>query len=80
MEWGATEDSLTTLWKHCQAPKNEKRRKDMLRKLIENNPRFEQKKVDTKWLENLPKLVIYNPMKNQNAGTNLNDCSSAIHS
>ncbi len=82
-EWGAPETEIQKLIAWCQIPKNEKKRKDLFRKLVHNNPALEKNKSPkSRWLKGLPQLKINTDTKlgrHRSPDINLAECFSLIH-
>jgi len=80
--WGAPESEIKRMADLCNSVKNDKKRKELFRKLVQNNPSLEKNKSPkSQWLSGLPKLIIHNEAK---AGRNkqeidLIECFSVLH-
>jgi len=58
-EWGANEQDIQRLIALCHGPKNDKKRKDLYRKMVFNNPALEiNRSPKAQWLRGLPQLQL----------------------
>lgn len=84
-DWGAPEAEIQKLIALCHAPKNEKKRKELLRKLVNNNPALERNKSPkAQWLKGLPQLKVNTEGKEKvgaerSPEIDLTECFSLIH-
>jgi hypothetical protein len=83
LDWGAPQNEIQKLVGMCMQSKQDKKRKDLFRKLVHNNPSLERNKSPkSQWLRGLPQLKINNDAKiaKQNSPEiDLKECFSLIH-
>jgi len=83
LEWGASEEDLRKLSATgTDGQKNEKKRKDIIRRMVKMNPNLESnnKIQKSSWLERMPKLVIHKEKAEAGTSTDidLNDCFALV--
>ncbi|ODN00153.1 Exportin-5 [Orchesella cincta] len=83
LDWGANTQDIQRLVALCHGPKNDKKRKDMYRRMVLNNPAIEKNKSPkAQWLRGLPQLNFNKSKdaKQKSPDIDLSECFSVIHS
>ncbi|CAL8089627.1 unnamed protein product [Orchesella dallaii] len=83
LDWGANTQDIQRLVALCHGPKNDKKRKEMYRRMVLNNPALEKNKSPkAQWLRGLPQLSFNKSKdtKQKSPDIDLSECFSIIHS
>lgn len=81
-EWGANDQDSQKLVALCHGPKNDKKRKDLYRRMVLNNPALEKNRSPkAQWLRGLPQLNLTKPKdaRQKSPEVDLSECFSVIH-